>query len=58
MSSAQVRRAESHDDIKPLVELCKAGKLFEVQKWIVSGKPVNGPPRLRDTEGKARLKLL
>ena len=43
MISAKVCRAESHDDIKPLVELCKAGKLFDVQRWIEAGKPVNPP---------------
>jgi hypothetical protein len=42
--ATQVRRAEALDEIRPLVELCKAGKLFEVQAWIASGKPVNPPP--------------
>jgi len=35
--------ASTYDEIKPLVDLCKAGKLFEVQKWIASGNPVNLP---------------
>ena len=38
-----VARTESIDEIKPLIELCKAGKLFDVQAWIKSGKPVNPP---------------
>lgn len=38
------RRVDSLDEIKPLVELCKAGRLFEVQDWIAGGKPVNPPP--------------
>jgi hypothetical protein len=40
-----MERAKSEDEIKPLVDLCKAGKLFEVQEWIAAGKPVNPPPR-------------
>lgn len=35
--------AGTYDEIKPLVDLCKAGKLFEVQKWVASGNPVNLP---------------
>ncbi len=37
-------RASDHDEIKPLIDLCKAGRLFDVQEWIASGKPVNPPP--------------
>lgn len=37
------KRAESHAEILPLVELCRAGKLFEVQECIAAGKPVNPP---------------
>lgn len=39
-----MKRAETYDEIKPLIELCKTGNLFEVQAWIASGKPVNPPP--------------
>lgn len=35
--------ASTYDEVKPLVELCKAGKLFAVQQWIAAGKPVNAP---------------
>ncbi len=38
-----VRRSETYDEIKPLVELCKAGRLFEVQEWIATGNPVEPP---------------
>ena len=37
------RRASSFEELVPLVELCRAGKLFDVQDWIQSGKPVNPP---------------
>jgi hypothetical protein len=39
-----MKRTETYEEIKLLIGLCKAGKLFEVQKWIADGKPVNGPP--------------
>lgn len=44
MKATAVHRAQTYDKIKPLVALCKAGKLFEVQGWIARGKPVNTPP--------------
>jgi hypothetical protein len=37
-------RTETYEEIKPLIDLCKVGKLFDVQAWIASGKPVNPPP--------------
>lgn len=45
MVSAKRRRlrARSREEITPLVELCRKGQLFEVQEWIMSGKPVNLP---------------
>jgi len=41
--STGVRRAETQEEIQPLIELCKAGKLFEVQEWIAAGKAVSPP---------------
>jgi hypothetical protein len=35
--------APNFEEIKPLVELCRAGKLFAVQDWIKAGRPVNPP---------------
>jgi hypothetical protein len=37
-------RVNTYEEIEPLVRLCKAGRLFEVQDWISAGKPVNLPP--------------
>lgn len=45
--------ANNDEDIEPLIELCKAGRLFEVQAWVASGKAVNRPP---PDEKKARKK--
>ena len=41
--STEIRRAETQEEIQPLIELCKAGKLFEVQEWTAAGKAVNSP---------------
>ncbi|MGV8080011.1 MAG: ankyrin repeat domain-containing protein [Syntrophales bacterium] len=38
------RQAYTYEEIKPLVALCKAGRLFEVQKWISAGFPLVPPP--------------
>jgi hypothetical protein len=34
-------QANNFDELVPLVDLCRAGKLFEVQAWIAESKPVN-----------------
>lgn len=39
-----MRRAESHEQIIPLIQLCKTGKVFDVQKWAAQGKPLDPPP--------------
>ena len=41
------KRANDYDEIQPLIDLCKAGRLFDVQAWIADGKPINPPPRLQ-----------
>lgn len=38
-------RAKTYDKIKPLIDHCRAGRLFDVQDWIAAGKPVNLPLR-------------
>ncbi len=38
-----MKRAATKEEIKPLIELCKAGRLFDVQRWIASGKPIDPP---------------
>jgi hypothetical protein len=37
------KQAVNFDELVPLVDLCRAGKLFEVQAWIAESKPVNPP---------------
>lgn len=45
MSGSDVKRAADAEELAPLVEFIKAGKLFDIQTWIKDGKPVNSPPR-------------
>jgi ankyrin repeat protein len=39
-----IKRAETYDEIKPLIEMCKNGRLFDVQDWIETDNPINSPP--------------
>jgi len=52
-----MKRSETYEEIKPLIDLCKAGKLFEIQEWIVSGKPVNPPPSVSGYKRKSPLEI-
>lgn len=38
------KRATSIEELEPLIEHCKAGRLFAVQDWIAEGKPILLPP--------------
>jgi hypothetical protein len=45
-----MKRTETYQEIKPLVDLCKSGKLFEVQEWhslikvlLEGGADINEP---------------
>ncbi len=48
----KICQATTYEEIMPLIELCKAGRLFEVQEWISAGKPVNLPPPVHKKAGK------
>jgi len=39
-----MKHAETYEEISPLIDLCKEGKVFEVQAWIAAGKPLELPP--------------
>jgi hypothetical protein len=41
--TVEIRRANSLADIAPLFDLCRGGRLFDVQVWIAAGKPLNPP---------------
>jgi ankyrin repeat protein len=38
-----MKQAQTYEELIPLVNLCKTGKLFEAQDWILAGKPINLP---------------
>lgn len=44
------KRAETYEEIQPLLDFCKAGKLFDVQKWIAEGRPVELPLMIKKRE--------
>jgi ankyrin repeat protein len=37
------------EDAKSLIHLCRAGRLYEVEKWIASGKSIQTPAEVRKT---------
>lgn len=41
--NAPFLRASTEEDLFPLIAMCRAGRLGDVQEWIASGKPVNLP---------------
>jgi ankyrin repeat protein len=52
-----MKRTETYEEIKSLIDLCKAGRLFNVQEWIASGKPVNPPPSVSGYKRKSPLEV-
>jgi len=53
LKTSAIRRAQSQEELVPLVNFCKAGQLPEVQAWIAAGKPVN-PPELENNRSRKR----
>jgi ankyrin repeat protein len=52
-----MKRTETYEEIKSLIDLCKAGRLFNVQEWIASEKPVNPPPSVSGYKRKSPLEV-
>ena len=44
------------EDAKELARLCRAGRLYEVEKWISAGKPLN-VPAVKNRKGKTLLQI-
>ena len=57
LATSQALRAQTYEEIKLLIGLCRAGKLFEVQEWIAAGKPVNVPLPANRRHGKPPLEI-
>lgn len=45
MPNAAVARAP--EDTKELVTLCRTGRLYEIERWIAAGKPLDVPAAVR-----------
>lgn len=37
------------EDARSLVLLCRAGELYEIEKWIAAGKSIRTPPQIKKT---------
>lgn len=55
--SCDVRRAADYEEVRPLVALCRVGKLFEIQEWIANAKPVNPPVPTGRRRGRSPLEV-
>jgi hypothetical protein len=36
--------AHSPEDVRPLHQLCREGRLYDVERWIADGKPIQQKP--------------
>lgn len=43
LTPTRYRLAQSREEIEPLDQLCREGKVFQVQEWIVENRPVDPP---------------
>jgi hypothetical protein len=41
------RTARSPEELFPLIDFCRAGKLKEVSEWIAAGKPLDPPKSMK-----------
>ena len=39
-----MKRAETYDEIRPLIQFCKDGRVFDALEWVKAGKPLDPPP--------------
>lgn len=51
--------AQSLEEIKPLHQLCREGRLYEVERWISDGKPLQVAPEAlaKGTRPKTALQM-
>lgn len=45
-------RATTYEEIQPLIDLCKKGRLYDVKKWVEEGLPLDPPPVLDNRHRK------
>ncbi len=51
--------AQSLDDLRPLHQMCREGRLYEVERWIADGKPLQLAPEtiLKGSRPRTALKI-
>ncbi len=51
--------AQSPDEIRPLHQMCREGRLYEVDRWIAEGKPLQVAPEIlgKGTRPKTALQI-
>lgn len=52
-----LKSAKSPEELFPLADLCRAGKLKEVGEWIASGKPLDPPLNARRSRRQSPLEI-
>lgn len=45
------------EDAKALIGLCRAGKLYEIESWIASGKSIHMPPTMKQTPLRVAIEI-
>ena len=38
-----MKQAETYDEIRPLIAMCKDGRVIDAQAWVAAGKPLDPP---------------
>lgn len=51
------RVARSPEELFPLLEYCRAGKLKEVEEWIATGKPLDPPQTARRSRRRSPMEI-
>ena len=49
--------AQSHDDLQPLHQLCREGRLYDVERWIIEGKPLQLQPEVISKSARPKTAL-
>lgn len=56
-SVKRTKAARSPEELFPLIEYCRAGKLKEVSEWIAAGHPIDPPQTAKRTRRRAPLEI-
>ena len=58
-STGQMLLAQSLEELKPLYQMCREGRLYDVARWIDEGKPLQVAPQAvaKGTRPKTALQI-